>query len=95
MLHTLSHSPWQCDFEAMLRQLREGDDVLLIQDGVLAGLLKTRFLELLLAAPISLYALEADVEARGLSAQISNSVGRVSYNDFVSLTVKHRNQIAW
>jgi tRNA 2-thiouridine synthesizing protein B len=26
MLHTLSHSPWQCDIEALLRMLREGDD---------------------------------------------------------------------
>ena len=37
MLHTLSHSPWQCDIDALLSMLRDGDDLLLIQDGVLAA----------------------------------------------------------
>lgn len=95
MLHTLSHSPWQCDFATLLRTLNAGDDLLLIQDGVLAGIEGGRFLELLLTAPISLYALNDDIEARGLSAQFSNSIDRVGYTHFVSLTVKHRNQIAW
>lgn len=38
MLHTLSRSPWHCDIDALLSMLREGDDLLLIQDGVLAAL---------------------------------------------------------
>lgn len=33
MLHTLSHSPWQCDIESLLSMVREGDALLLIQDG--------------------------------------------------------------
>ncbi|MEF5008146.1 DsrH/TusB family sulfur metabolism protein, partial [Escherichia coli] len=52
MLHTLSHSPWQCDIDALLSMLREGDDLLLIQDGVLAALEGSRFVEILTNAPI-------------------------------------------
>lgn len=65
MLYTLSHSPNQCDLPALLLTA-EGDALLLLQDGVLAGLAGSAHLESLLAAPISLYALQDDLEARGL-----------------------------
>lgn len=95
MLHTLSHSPFQCDFNAMLRLLKEGDDVLLLQDGVLAALESSQALESLRLAPISLYVLQDDVMARGLSAQISAIATAVSYTEFVALTVKQTQQVAW
>ena len=95
MLHTLRHSPWQCDIAGLLRMLQSGDDLLLIQDGVSAALEGGRYLESLLAAPITVYVLEEDICARGLAAQISASVVRVGYTDFVRLTVKHSAQMAW
>ena len=95
MLHTLSRSPWQHDISAQLRLVSEGDDLLLLSDGVIAALEGSRFLDLLNEAPISLYALREDIEARGLSGQISSSVVRVSYTDFVRLTVKHTRQLTW
>ena len=95
MLHTLSSSPWHADIAGMLRLMDDGDDLLLFADGVLAGLENGRFLEILRAAPISLYVLNEDVQARGLCAQISSDVIMVSYTDFVRLTVKHPAQIAW
>ncbi|MGP3590479.1 sulfurtransferase complex subunit TusB [Vagococcus sp. WN89Y] len=95
MLHTLAHSPWHCDMAALLRLLSPGDDVLLLSDGVTAALEGSHYLALLLNAPINVYALAEDVDARGLSGQISSSVARVSYNDFVSLTVKHAVQMCW
>lgn len=95
MLHTLRHSPWQCDFATLISSLQEGDDVLLIQDGVIAALEGSRFLEMLRNAPISVSVLKDDVKARGLCAQISNNVVRVSYTDFVRMTVKHQSQMAW
>lgn len=64
MLHTLSHSPWQCDIDALLSMLREGDDLLLIQDGVLAALDGSRFVEILTNAPITVSALKDDLDAR-------------------------------
>lgn len=95
MLHTLVNSPWRCDFDAMVRFFSAGDDVLLFQDGVLAAIEGSRTLEILLQAPISLYVLEEDILARGLSAQISTSATTVSYTDFVALTVKNPQQMAW
>lgn len=95
MLHTLRHSPWQCDMAALMRTLQEGDDLLLLSDGITAAVVGGRYLDLLLAAPITVHALQEDVDARALSGQISNRIVLVSYTDFVSLTVKHTAQIAW
>ncbi|RPH22963.1 sulfurtransferase complex subunit TusB [Buttiauxella warmboldiae] len=95
MLHILHHSPFQTDFDALLRCVKQGDEILLLQDAVIAALTGTRALDLLHAAPISVYALQEDIEARGLSAQISTGIGKVSYTDFVRLTVKHEQQISW
>lgn len=95
MLHTLAHSPWQCDMATLLRTVRIGDDLLLISDGVIAALEGGQYLELLLNAPITVHVLKEDIDARGLSGQISSSVTRVSYNDFVSLVVKHETQMRW
>lgn len=95
MLHTLHQSPWQCDMDTLLRTLQAGDDLLLLSDGVIAGIEGNRYLDLLLAAPISVHALSEDIAARGLIGQISNNIIKVSYNDFVNLTVKHAVQMTW
>lgn len=95
MLHTLHCSPWHADLSALQRLLAQGDELLLLQDGVTAAVEGSRFLETLRNAPITVYALKEDIDARGLSGQISDSVVRVSYTDFVRLTVKHASQLAW
>lgn len=95
MLHTLRHSPWQCDIKGLLRMLGEGDDLLLIQDGVLAAIEGSRFVEILNNAPITVSALKEDIDARGLVGQISAKIDAVSYTDFVNLTVKHTTQMSW
>ena len=95
MLHILRHSPFNTDLESLLRCVEAGDDLLLLQDGVIAAIKGSRYLELLLAAPISVSALREDLEARGLAAQISSKIDTVSYNDFVRLTVKHERQMTW
>ncbi|HDR2893006.1 TPA: sulfurtransferase complex subunit TusB [Enterobacter asburiae] len=95
MLHTLSHSPWQCDIEALVRMLREGDDLLLMQDGVLAAIEGSRFVEILTNAPISVSALKEDIDARGLTGQISAKIDVVGYTDFVNLAVTHPSQMNW
>jgi tRNA 2-thiouridine synthesizing protein B len=45
-------------------------------------------------APITLSALQDDLDARGLAGQIADSVV-VGYTDFVRLTVKHAGQLNW
>lgn len=95
MLHTLSVSPWHADIAAMLRLMERGDDLVLLSDGVTAAIADGRFLEILQSAPITLYVLQDDVDARGLAGQIADSVVRVSYTDFVRLSVKHAGQLSW
>ncbi|MHA7848906.1 sulfurtransferase complex subunit TusB [Serratia sp. D1N4] len=95
MLYTLSHSPSHCDLPALLRLTTPDDALLLLQDGVLAGLTGSIHLDLLLNAPISLYALQDDVDARGLCGHISHNVTLISYTLFVELTERHRNQMNW
>ncbi len=95
MLHTLSHSPWQCDIESLLSMVREGDALLLIQDGVQAAVEGSRFVDILNNAPISVSALKDDINARGLAGQISTKINVVSYTDFVNLAVQHTGHMNW
>ena len=60
MLHTLHRSPWLTDFAALLRLLSEGDELLLLQDGVTAAVDGNRYLESLRNAPIKVYALNEE-----------------------------------
>ena len=95
MLHTLSHSPWHCDIESLLSMVREGDALLLTQDGVLAAIEDSRFVDILSNAPISVSALKDDIDARGLAGQISAKIDVVSYTDFVNLVVQHTGHMNW
>lgn len=95
MLYTLLHSPWQCDIDSLLLLLQTGDDLLLLQDGTIAAIEGSQMLTRLAASPATLWVLEEDVAARGLTAQISAKVQLLDYNGFVAMTVKHQQQIAW
>ncbi len=95
MLYTLLQSPWQCDMESLLLLLQEGDDLLLLQDGVTAALEGSQMYIKLSASPATLWVLQEDVAARGLGAQISTKVARLDYTGFVAMTAKHQQQVAW
>lgn len=95
MLHTLHLSPFHTDMAALLRLLAPGDDLLLIQDGVIAALGNNLWLTQLQAAPVGRYVLQEDVAARGIIAHISSDFILVNYTDFVALTQKHTHQLAW
>ncbi|TKI04967.1 sulfurtransferase complex subunit TusB [Martelella alba] len=95
MLYTLRRSPFACDLAALLLTVRAGDDLLLWQDGVIAGLRGTQALARLLSSPLGLYALDADLAARGLTAHFSDKITIIDYNQLVSLTVKQSQQMAW
>ena len=95
MLYTYSVSIYQSDLETFLSLLTKEDDVLLIQDGVLAVLEENPLLKYCLQQQISIYALIDDVLARGLKGQVSHHIKLINYGDFVDLTVKHPQQIHW
>ncbi|WP_075182597.1 sulfurtransferase complex subunit TusB [Pantoea sp. 1.19] len=95
MLHTLSRSPTRCDFQLLLRSLRAGDELLLFQDGVLGALAQSRAWAQLSQTGVAVSVLADDVAARGLSEQIVSDIAAISYTEFVAMTTRHRQQMAW
>jgi len=101
MLYTISTSPYYGDFDSLISLLTEQDEVLLLQDGVLlghkvsSGNKDNNFLMQLKDKGIQVFALQNDVEARGLMPYMSSYVRQISYVDFVQLTVKHPQYFAW
>lgn len=93
MLHTLPHCASGVDFPALLRLLKRAMRFV-ARDGVTVAIEGNRFLESLRDAHITVYALKEDIDARGTGGQISDSVVRVDYTEFVRLTVKYANQMA-
>ncbi|SPP31761.1 Protein TusB [Arsenophonus endosymbiont of Aleurodicus floccissimus] len=101
MLYTISTSPYYNDFDSLISLLTELDEVLLLQDGVLLGHKissankDNNFLMQLKDKGIQVFALQNDVEARGLMPYMSSYVRQISSVDFVQLTVKHPQYFAW
>ena len=91
MLHTINKSPFQNSaLENCLRLAREGDVILLLEDGVYAsatGTIKSSLIEQAVRRH-AVYAIEADLKARGLDKLIKE-VRIASYGDFVDLVEKH------
>lgn len=91
MLHTVNKSPFQNSaLESCLRFARQGDVILLLEDGVYAAVAGTAQSSLIEKAvkqnPV--YAIEADLKARGLGNLIKD-VRIVGYTDFVDLVELH------
>lgn len=91
MLHTVNKSPFQNSaLENCLRLAREGDVILLLEDGVYAsatGTVKSSLIEQAVKRH-AVYAIEADLKARGLD-KLVKEVRIASYGDFVDLVEKH------
>ncbi|QJC32580.1 sulfurtransferase complex subunit TusB [Enterobacteriaceae endosymbiont of Donacia dentata] len=99
MLYTLFSSPSSCDFSLLLKVLNKHDDLLLIQDGVLAGLNNSKFMKKIIKIKekikLLIFAIDDDILARGLDLNISNKIIRINYEQFVDLVIKNKQQIIW
>lgn len=82
-----------------LRTASPGDTLLLLQDGVYAGVAHAAGPAALLreaaANGITLYALLADVDARGLAHRLHPGIRLVDDNGFVELTERHPRTVSW
>jgi tRNA 2-thiouridine synthesizing protein B len=91
MLHTVNKSPFQNSaLENCLRLARDGDVILLLEDGVYAaaaGTVKSSLIEQAVKRH-AVYVIEADLKARGLGSLVKE-VRVASYGDFVDLVEKH------
>ena len=98
MLHTVNKSPFDHNtLETCLRFARRGSALLLIEDGVYAAARDTAVSKQLQDAlkNVSVYALAADVEARGLQNRVMDGVRLVDYGGFVDLVVEHNAVQSW
>lgn len=95
VLHIVNRSPAAAPaLRQCLGRLGEGDSLLLIEDGVYAAAAQSEAAALL--AGYRVYALEPDMDARGLS-QAERLVGVVSvdYAGFVELAAAHAQVLSW
>ncbi|MEH6473175.1 MAG: sulfurtransferase complex subunit TusB [Halopseudomonas sp.] len=96
LLHTVNHAPLssQC-LSDCLRVITAPAALLLIEDGVYGASPKHESLFVELTGDIACYALQADVEARGLVGLISPRFTLVSDAEFVELTIQCQRTQSW
>lgn len=95
MLYTISRSPWQRDIRPLCQLAKVGDAVVLMQDGVLAGLKDSAPAHILSTLPVEIYALTPDLQARGLPDRLAEGIQPIDYDTLVTLTEAHKQQLAW
>ena len=93
ILHTVNKSPATHHCLAECADVcTDTDSVLLIEDGVYGALAQY---QALLATPRKVYALMADVDARGLRNRLHAKVLLVDDTGFVQLAAEHDKVISW
>lgn len=98
-LHTVNKSPFdQRTLSDCIAVCQPGDALLLIEDGVYGALPASpeiTALRALCERQIKVYALEADLQARGLIDRIADDITVVDYAEFVTLSVAHNTIQSW
>jgi tRNA 2-thiouridine synthesizing protein B len=77
-----------------LATMSAGDALLLLEDGVYAALAHTGLLSAI-PAGVTLYVLQEDLAARGISDKIYSDFIRVDYREFVALTLQCSKTVNW
>lgn len=98
ILHTLNQSPFTSrSLENCLRVAQVGSSLLLIEDAVWGAMANTPFSDQLQLAMqhMTLYALQPDLDARGVTKTLIAGIQCIDYFGFVDLVVLHDSVIAW
>jgi tRNA 2-thiouridine synthesizing protein B len=99
VLHIVNKSPYDRNaFETCLRLSLPGSAILLIEDGVYAARKPSSAADKLQQALENhpLYALQADLQARGLAAEsLVDGIQLVDYDGFVKLTTEYDKTQSW
>ncbi len=98
MLHIVNKSPLERNaLESCLATVQSGGAVLLIEDGVYAAtrghVAEGRLREAM--ERVEVYALTADLEARGMANAVAPGVKLVDYGGFVDLVANHKTSQSW
>jgi tRNA 2-thiouridine synthesizing protein B len=98
MLHTVNKSPFERNaLESCLAHVQDGSAVLLIEDGIYGALEGTSVTVKVKEAmkKIAIYALQPDVEARGMQSRVIEGIKLVDYNGFVDLVTQQNGVQSW
>jgi len=98
MLHIVNKSPYERNaLESCLRFSSDGSAVLLIEDGVYAAtrgnVAEPKIREAM--GRLKVYALQPDLEARGMQDAMIEGVKLVDYGGFVDLVAEHKAAQSW
>jgi tRNA 2-thiouridine synthesizing protein B len=98
MLHIVNKSPFQTNsLDSCLRMAKPGSALLLIEDAVVAATVGSATEARIRQAcgTLKVYALQPDMDARGLTPKAVDGVTLVDYGGFVDLTVEHTVTNSW
>ncbi len=93
MLHTVNKSPFIFkNFESCARVAKAEDPIMLYEDGVYAAMKGTAVEALMkeMIAKHPVFAIRADVKARGIVEKILEGVKLCDYDCFVDLVTQHK-----
>ena len=98
MLHIVNKSHTQTrSLQSCLRMAKAGHALLLIEDGIYAatqgGAASAGIAEAM--KQLKVYALQPDVEARGMAGKLVDGITAVDYAGFVDLVTEHSNNQTW
>lgn len=98
-LHTVNKSPFATNsLQSCLNHAKDGDVILMIEDGVYGGTTGTLIADAVAAraGSVTIHVLEGDAAARGISPErLINSVTPVDYAGFVALAAETDRTQAW
>jgi len=98
-LHTVNKSPFATGaLVSCLGHCKDGDAILMIEDGVYGGLTGTTVADQVRqkAGSVMIYVLGPDADARGVAAdRLLQGISGVDYDGFVDLVAKHDRTQAW
>ncbi len=97
MLHIVNKSPLGHAALDSCMRVGDGGDLLLIEDAVYAATAGTLFEPLMRDAlnRFKVYALQPDLEARGVTANLIQGITVVDYGGFVDLVTQNKTCQSW
>lgn len=97
MLHIVNKSPLEKPILDTVLRLAQSGALLLIEDAVYAATRGNRAETKLREAmgKLKVYALEPDLQARGVADRVIDGVATVDYAGFVDLVTEHPNCQSW
>jgi tRNA 2-thiouridine synthesizing protein B len=97
MLHTVNKSSFERNsLQSCINNIDNNSAILLIEDGVISATKNANSPMIAdLAMQGRIYALQGDVEARGISSKVADNIKLVDYAGFVDLVVEHGTTVSW